>query len=134
MRRLLLSFLMLLPMMAHSTDKARIAVVGDADTFNIGQDGFCGARQFVDRTSWQSIFVDGGTPVFFHVKSKAYGAIVRSECEGDNTFVPAAGSAYIVRFSHEANRCVTELFRVVSGADPVREKLTMSPAQPCIAK
>ena len=46
--------------------------------------------------------------------------------------VPAAGKAYIIRFSLDVGVCRFELFRVVPNADPVREPLTHPEPQSCL--
>ena len=119
---------------AHSTERARIAVVGDLDVISIGQDGFCGERTLVDRKAWHGIFVTGGQRTWFRTKSTKYMPSYRVECAADYSFLPEAENAYILRFSFVGNECLSELFRVVRGGDPVREPLAREEPQVCLTK
>jgi hypothetical protein len=119
---------------ATATDKARIAVIGDVDTLQVGQSGYCGARVAVDRAARQSIFVTGDQRVWLYLKYAQYSIRTRVSCDGDFSFVPQTGNAYIVRNTLNQDDCVVELFRVVPGGDPVRENLTPEQGRPCLSQ
>ena len=119
---------------ATATDKARIAVIGDVDTLQIGQSGYCGARVAVDRAARQSIFVTGDQRVWLYLKYAEYTIRTRTTCHGDFSFVPQTGHAYIVRNTLNQDDCLVELFRVVPGGDPVRENLTPEQGRPCLSE
>ena len=48
------------------------------------------------------------------------------------TFVPVSGRAYILRMSHKPGDCQVGLFRIVPGADPVREKMQRPEPESCL--
>lgn len=133
-RALITSVLLLLPCLSQATDKARIAFVGDLDSLNVGQDGYCGERKWIDRKAWQGVFVGGGQSTWFGIKATIRSTSARADCSGEYSFVPQAANTYIVRYSFLDDRCLIELFRVVPGSDPVRDSLTRVQPQSCLAK
>ena len=134
MRHVLLAALLLTPCLSGATDKARIAVIGDLDSLTIGQDGYCGQRTSVDPRAWKGIFVGGDERTWFGMKATVRTPMARVDCSGEFSFVPKAGTAYIVRYSLVSEGCLFELFRVVPGSDPVKEGLTREEPQVCLAK
>ena len=116
----------------HAEQKSRIVAVGDFDSVNVGQNGYCGERTEVPSNAWKNILVRGDERVWFQMKSVIHSTSFTTTCEGDYTFVPAAGKAYIIRFSLDVGVCRYELFRAVPNADPVREPLTHPEPQSCL--
>ncbi len=113
---------------------ARIVAVGDFDSVNVGQDGYCGRRTDVPSSDWKNILVRGNEQVWFQLKAVVHSTSFKTTCEGDYSFFPGAGKAYIIRFSMDAMACRFELFRVIPNADPVREPLVRSESQSCLFK
>ncbi len=122
------------PAVQAQTSKARIAVVGDADAVSVGQRGYCGAMTNVEEKAWRGIFVDGGERTWMRLKASVRAPVATVTCEAEFSFVPLAGNAYIIRYTVLQNTCKSELFRVVPGADPVREDLTQEDRKSCLAK
>jgi streptogramin lyase len=126
---------------AFAAGKSRIAFIGELDSLNVGQQGYCGARVSVSDKAMKSVYVDGDERVWFHGKSTSHITSLSPElpsftisCAGDFSFVPESGKAYIVRYSVSEDKCRFELFRVVQGSDPVREQLTTESQQSCLLK
>ena len=101
-------------------DKARIAIVGDADRLNIGQAGYCGKRTEIDQPSDMSFLVPGDRKTWFYIRSKFRTPIAIHTCEGDFSFTPVAGKLNIIRFTFPGETCVLELFQANPGGEPVR--------------
>lgn len=127
----LLSLVIACPPM-QAAQPSRIVAVGDFDYVNVGQSGYCGERSEVPSTEWKNILVRGDEQVWFRMKSVIHSTSFTTTCEGDYSFVPAAGKAYIIRFLLDARVCRFELFRVVPNSDPVREPLTRAEPQSCL--
>lgn len=124
---------------AHAVDSATLTVIGDMDSFVIGQDGFCGDRTQVDEAGLQKIILRGDEQVWLMAKSRFYlGNLKRgprtSVCQRERAFIPKAGTAYILRLTHMPGDCQIELFRAVRDADPVREKMIIPTSQSCLLK
>jgi hypothetical protein len=119
---------------ASADGKGRLAVGGDVDFLNIGQDGYCGARTTIDRPASKVINFAGDKRTWFRVKSTMRVPAATYTCAGEYSFVPAMGTTYIGRYSFLGDRCVFEFFRAVPGADPTREQITVEESQVCFAK
>ena len=75
----------------------------------------------------------GDQPVWLTAKSRFHLPQRRTrECNIERTFVPVSGRAYILRISHKPGDCQVELFRIVPGADPVREKMQRPEPESCL--
>ncbi len=119
---------------ASADTKGRLAIGGDVDFLNIGQDGYCGARTTIDRPTSKVINLAGDKRTWFRVKSTMRVPVGTYTCAGEYSFVPAVGATYIGRYSFQGDRCVFEFFRAAPGADPIREKITDEESQVCFAK
>ena len=126
--------LILLGAQVHATNKARIAIIGDVDTVNVGQDGFCGERTSIPTKALKGVFVEGGQTVWFRIRSTILLPPHQRTCDGEYSFSPEAATAYIVRYSNDGEVCRAEVFRVVPGGDPEREPIQSEPAQICMGK
>ena len=112
--------------------KATIAVVGDADHLNVGQDGFCGKRTIIDDPSNVSFEVPAGKRTWIYLRSKFRTTDVTSTCEADFSFTPQSGLLHIVRFTFPNDKCYLEVFRNSPGQKPERMAVEPSPAKACI--
>jgi hypothetical protein len=128
---------MLLPLVfafapaGSNASEATITAVGDLDRLSIGQSGFCGDRTEVGSSEWQRVVLKGDEQVWFFAKSTYRTPKVIYNCNIERTFIPASGKAYVLRVSHEPKNCKVELYRVVPGGDPVREKLLQPDSRMC---
>jgi hypothetical protein len=119
----------------YAVSDATLTVIGDVDTFVAGQDGFCGQRLHASAESRAKIILRGDEQVWFEAKSTFRLANNRAiVCHRERTFIPKAGTAYILRMNHITNQCGVELFRVVTDADPVKEKMIQPASQSCMLK
>jgi hypothetical protein len=114
--------------------EATLTAVGDLDRLSIGQAGFCGERTEVDSKEWQKLALTGDEQVWFFAKSTYRTPATSYKCSIERTFIPASGKSYILRVTHEQKNCRVELFRVVPGEDPVREKLLKPEVKSCLAQ
>ncbi len=133
-QQLVIASILLAPMIVQASEKARIAIVGDLDQVNIGQDGYCGDRTYVNRESWRNIFVDGDREVWFRMNATARLPEFELKCAGEYSFTPKVETAYILRYTFGNEKCHFELFRIVPGSDPVQEPLTAQESQICLGK
>ena len=114
--------------------EATLTAVGDLDRLAIGQAGYCGDRSEIGSGEWEKVVLRGDEQVWFFAKS-AYRTPTRTiRCSIERTFIPASGKSYILRVTHDPTSCRVELFRVVSGDDPVRERLLHPEGKSCLAK
>ena len=90
-RALVASPVLLLQTPAPAQDaplKAVVAIVGEVDAFNIGQEGFCGARTDVQSPSGSKFKIPANQQTYFFVRSKFQTTSFGYTCEGDFSFVP----------------------------------------------
>jgi hypothetical protein len=120
----------LVPATAKASE-ATLTAIGDLDRLSLGQAGFCGARVEVGQSEWQKVSLKGDEQLWFFAKSRYRTPKATYNCDIERTFLPVSGKAYLLRISHEPNNCKVELFRVVPGADPVREPLLKPEPKSC---
>jgi hypothetical protein len=113
-------------------DKARIAIVGDADRLNVGQAGYCGKRTELDYPSDMSFLVPADTKTWFYIRSKFRTPTGTYTCEGDFSFKPVSGRLHIIRFTFPSEKCTLELFQAIPGSQPVPIGADREPPQVCI--
>ncbi len=101
-----------------NVERAHIAIVGDADRFNIGQEGYCGKRTEIENPSSVSFQVPAGKETWFYIRTRLHLPSVTTTCEGDFSFVPEPGHLHIVRFTFAADACLLEMFRTKPGGTP----------------
>jgi hypothetical protein len=114
--------------------KAVVAVVGDADRFTIGQEGFCGQRTEIASPSGKQFRIPSNKQTFFYIQSRIHGNMVTYTCEGDFSFTPEPGMLHIVRYSMEADHCRLEMFESVPGGEPVKVGVRREESQNCLFK
>ncbi len=132
-----LFFLVLSCTQAQSQDqpqKAIVAVVGDADRFNVGQDGFCGNRTEISSPSNARFRVPAGVRTYFFVKSSFRVAHGTYYCQGDYSFLPEPGRLHIIRYSMIDNQCRLELFKSDPGGTPAPMEVVAEEAKSCLVK
>ena len=95
-----------------------MALVGDMDRFNIGQDGYCGKRTEVDQPGKARFRIPSQVETFFFVRTTFRVEHGTYYCEGDYSFTPEPAALHIVRYSFESEQCKLELFRTLPGATP----------------
>ncbi|MBS0225943.1 MAG: hypothetical protein JSS25_06360 [Proteobacteria bacterium] len=117
-----------------SPKKATIAVVGDADHLNVGQDGFCGKRTTINQPSGISFDVPAGRKTWFYLRSKFRTTDVTNTCEAEFAFTPEAGLLHIIRFTFPNDKCYLEAFRAQPGQKPERINVEVAPSKACIMR
>ena len=131
---LLLSLVTTLTSTSAQAADATFTAVGDLDRLAIGQAGYCGDRSEVGSGDWEKVVLRGDEQVWFFAKT-TYRLPTRTvRCNIERTFIPASGKSYILRVTHDPTSCRVELFRVVRGEDPVREKLLHPEGKSCLAQ
>lgn len=114
--------------------KAVVAVVGDADRFTIGQEGFCGKRTEIDSASGKQFRIPSNKRTFFYIQSRIHGNMLTYTCEGDFSFVPDPGMLHIIRYSMADNHCKLEVFESEPGGKPVPAAVQREESQNCLFK
>ncbi len=114
----------------------RLAVIGDFSSVQIGQAGFCGARRDIPSTQFRAIGLTPGEAAWVRVRDAQTRPTTpgATTCEADAGFVPEAGQSYILRLRAQTATCTAELFRLVPGGDPVRDRLSPPPSEECPKK
>jgi hypothetical protein len=113
--------------------KSIIALVGDTDKFNIGQEGFCGERTNIDSPGGKKFRIPSNKKSFFYIRSKFYAAAVTYTCDGDFSFIPSPGQLYIMRYTM-AEHCVLEVFESEPGGPPRPVAVEREQSQSCLFK
>jgi hypothetical protein len=113
---------------------ATLTAVGDLDRLAIGQAGFCGDRNEVGPGDWGKVALRGDEQAWFFANSTYRTPSGTYKCSIERTFIPASGKSYILRVTHEPKNCRVELFRVVPGENPAREKLMQPEGKSCLAQ
>ena len=83
--------------------------MGDLQYLRVGQQGFCGARDFIPPDQYMKLLVRGNQRVWLDVGHRA-GFL---ECKGDYSFVPDSAAIYVIKFTAAGTSCLTQLFQVV---------------------
>lgn len=132
---LLLTALLPLPSLAQEPPKkAVIALVGDADRFTIGQEGFCGERSEINVNKVKQFRIPSEKETFFYARARIHGAVATYTCEGEYSFTPAAGMLHILRYSMDADKCLLEVFQSEPGGTPLQIAVRREPPQICLMK
>lgn len=114
--------------------KAVVAVVGEVNAFNIGQEGYCGARTAVDTTTVSKFRIPANQRTFFFIRSKFHTTSVNYTCEGDFSFVPEPGLLHMIRYSFDGKQCILEVFRSAPGATPEPMAFVREELRSCLGK
>lgn len=128
-----------LPALAHTqtpipADRAMVAIVGDADLLNVGQDGYCGERTTIDNPSKTKFFIPAGQRTWFFLSSKLHMPVATLTCTGDYSFVPVAGKLHIFRYSTAGDGCLLEHFSGDPGKTPEPTDLQPEKRRSCLAQ
>ena len=113
--------------------KSIIALVGDTDKFNIGQNDFCGDRSEVDSPGGKQFRIPSNKQSFFYIRTKFYAQVASYVCEGDYSFTPLPGKLYVIRYTM-TDRCVLEMFETNPGVDPEPTGFKREPSRSCLFK
>jgi hypothetical protein len=97
--------------------KSIIALVGDTDKFNIGQEGFCGERSNIDSPGGKKFRIPSNKKTFFYIRTAFHVQVGTYMCEGDYSFTPVPGQLYIIRYTR-LNGCMLEVFQSEPGESP----------------
>ena len=114
--------------------KSIIAIVGDTDRFNIGQDGFCGERTEITSPSGKKFRIPSNKQSFFYVQSRIRTQMATYVCEGDYSFVPLPGMLHVIRYTMSDDHCLLQLYQSEPGATPKLMKLTREEPRSCLFK
>lgn len=99
----------------ETAPKSIVAIVGDADKFNIGQEGFCGDRSNIESPSGKQFRIPSDKLSFFYIRSKFHVQVASYICEGDYSFVPAPGMLHVIRYTMNNDHCELEMYQSVPG-------------------
>lgn len=129
----------LLPYLAHAqtpipADRAMVAIVGDAELFNVGQDGYCGERTTVNSPSKTKFLIPAGQRSWFFLSSKLHVPVATLTCSGDYSFVPVAGKLHIFRYSFVGENCLLEHFSGDPGKTPEPTDLQPEKRRSCLVQ
>jgi hypothetical protein len=117
----------------EAVPRSIIAVVGDADKFNIGQSDFCGERSDVASPSGKQFRIPSNKTSFFYIRTKFYSPTATHICEGDYSFTPVAGLLYIIRYTM-TDRCTLEVFQSEPGGVPKSVSVNREESRGCLFK
>ncbi len=112
--------------------KAFIAIVGDVDRFNIGQDGYCGKRNDIESPEGAKFKIPANQQTFFYVRSRRWVGSGNNTCEGDYSFLPEPGQLYMIRLTTLGRQCHLEMFQSDPGATPRPIGVTRAPLRSCL--
>lgn len=129
---LLTAFLSLPSLAQEPPQKAVIALVGDADRFTIGQEGFCGKRSEIDVHKVKQFRIPADKETFFFIQARIHGAIATYTCEGEFSFTPEAGLLHIIRYSMSGDKCQLEMFQSEPGGEPEQIPVNREKSQICL--
>jgi hypothetical protein len=119
---------------AHAQDQAPksiIALVGDTDKFNIGQNDFCGDRNEVVSPSGKQFRIPSNKLSFFYIRTKFRAPAASYICEGDFSFTPSPGQLYIIRYTM-TDRCKLEVFQSEPGGAPIPVAVDREESRSCL--
>ena len=97
--------------------KSIIALVGDTDKFNIGQEGYCGERSNIDSPGGKKFRIPSNKKTFFYIRTTFHVQVGTYMCEGDYSFTPTPGQLYIIRYTR-LDGCMLEVFQSKPGESP----------------
>lgn len=115
-------------------ERSTVAIVGDADRFNIGQDGFCGKRTEIENASSVSFQIPSDKKTWFYIRTKVWTPVGAYTCEADFSFTPAPRLMHIIRYSFGGKECLLEMFKTVPGGTPEPAAFEREQTQLCFAK
>ena len=114
--------------------KAIVAVVGNADRFNIGQDGYCGKRTEIDRPNNASFKIPAEVKTYFFVRASIRDQMGLHFCEADFSFTPQPSRLHIIRYSIEQGRCNVQVFNSLAGTQPEPFAFEFEAKRSCLLK
>ena len=115
-----------------STPKAIVALTGDPDRFNIGQDGYCGKRTEIETPANARFRIPSNAKTFFFVRTTFKAPTGTYYCEGDFSFVPDPGKLHVIRYTLEGSQCKLEVLSTLPGSTPQPYAFEREPRQSCL--
>nr|WP_315489305.1 hypothetical protein [uncultured Rhodoferax sp.] len=115
-------------------DRAMVAIVSDAELFNVGQDGYCGERTTVNNPSKTKFLIPAGQRTWFFLSSKLHVPSATLTCSGDYSFVPVAGKLHIFRYTFAGDQCLLEHFSAEPGKTPEPTELQPENRRSCLVR
>jgi hypothetical protein len=112
--------------------RALIAVIGDVERFNVGQDGYCGARTEIPRPSNARFRIPAGRLTHLYIKGDFETPLGKVYCEGNFSFTPEADKLHIIRQTMYDKVCNIEFFKSTPGSTPEKASLTEEPTRSCL--
>ena len=116
---------------AQDVPRSQLVVVGDVDSLLVGQVGYCGNMERVDKADLKKIAVPSTKKTWVRF---AKGGTVTGTCSLDFSFNPMAEQHYIARYTLLPGMCQVELFRIRPGLDPAPAGLTPEATRSCLFK
>ncbi len=114
--------------------KALIAIVGDADQFNIGQNGFCGKRNEIEFPAGAKFKIPANAQTYFFVRAKFRTPSVTYKCEGEYSFMPKPALLYVIRYTVLGEQCRLEVFQSVPGETPESAPFAQEQPRSCLGQ
>jgi hypothetical protein len=114
--------------------RATVTIVGDADRFNIGQDGYCGKRTEIESPAGITFEIPANKSTVFYIRSKFRVQGRVRVCEGDFSFLPEPGILHIVRYSIENDGCRLEMFHGEASSTPSPLSFSKEARRSCLVR
>lgn len=122
--------LMLPPGSAQSQAFAQIVLVGDVDSVRIGQDGYCGRMERIDRSQFQRFKIAAPGRTWLR---RVVGGRFSGTCSLDISIEVEPNQIYAVRYTDlPGGACSVETFKIQPNSDPVRYPLTREADRSCL--
>ena len=106
--------------------------MGDAEFFNIGQDGYCGKRAIVDSPASKTFLLPSGKTTWFRMSSRLRVPTATYSCSGEYSFLPVAGKLHILRYSVVADGCLFEHFMGEPSGTPAPAPIQQGEPRSCL--
>jgi hypothetical protein len=119
---------------AEETSRATVAIVGETDRFNIGQDDFCASRTEIASPTGKHFGIQSGKETFFYIQTKFRTQIATYTCEGDFSFVPSPAQLHLVRYTLDGDQCMLEMFQSEPGGTPKAMAFKQVQSRSCLLK
>jgi hypothetical protein len=116
----------------ESAPKAIVALVGDMDCFNVGQDGYCGKQTEIEKPTDLQLKIPSNTKTFFFVRTTFRVQPATYYCEGDYSFVPEPGKLHIIRYALEGRQRKLEVLNTVPCSTPQLFPFEQEPRRSCL--
>ena len=133
--RCFIAFISLISAVAVANEpaiKSTIALVGDADRFNIAQDGFCGKRTEIPQAANIRFQVPALLKTYFFIRSNFRVPTGNYYCESDYSFIPEPGKLHIIRHAFEGSKCRLEMYSSTPGETPQAMQFEQEAQRSCL--